>query len=282
MWFHYEGKVENQTVRGNENMNYFVDFEATQGPGEIISVGCVDENGRRFYSLVKPHYMENLTDFISDLTGITKADLQNAPDIDKVFSEFYTWLDKDEKVDFFVYGNSDKIFLKNTLKYASDFYAQCALGLMRSNLHDFSKDVREHFMLDRDISLVKIVEYYRKEKVAQNHNALDDALCLREIYENMKKDTVLECPFPDYQINYNMLSCSDSGNGVAKMTIEAVKGNFYVHFPSYRKAADWILQFLMPKSACITDKTKSRVSNHIRMSIEKEETYFGFKWCLHN
>lgn len=263
-------------------MNYFVDLEATQCPGEIISIGCVDENGRAFYSLVQPYFIENLTDFISDLTGITETDLQNAPDIDAVFSELYTWFDKDEKVEFFVYGNSDKTFLKNTMKYANDFYAQCALGLMHSNLHDFSHDVREHFMLDRDISLVKIVEYYRKEKVLQNHNALDDARYLREIYENMKKDTVSECPFPEYKMNFNMPGHFISENSADKVKIEAVKGNIYVNFTSYRKAADWILQFLMPKSACVTDKTKSRVSNHIRMSIEKDVTYFGFKWSLHN
>lgn len=263
-------------------MHYFIDFEATEYPEEIISVGCVDENGREFYSLVHPHSIENFTEFISNLTGITEENLQNAPDVDKVFSNFYTWLDKGKNVDFLVYGDCDKIFLKNTLKYAKDFYAQCALGLMRSNLHDFSYDVKKYFMLDRDISLMKIVEYYRKEKVIQNHNALEDALYLREIYENMKNGVIEECPFPDYQINLNLFSNSISENRSNQGKIVAVKGDSYVNFPSYKTAADWILKFLMPKSACVTDKTKSRVCNNIRMSIEKDTTYFGFKWCLYN
>ena len=29
-------------------MDYFIDFEATQFSGEIISIGCVDENGKEF------------------------------------------------------------------------------------------------------------------------------------------------------------------------------------------------------------------------------------------
>lgn len=35
-------------------MKYFVDFEATQFAGEIISIGCVREDGKTFYSLVAP------------------------------------------------------------------------------------------------------------------------------------------------------------------------------------------------------------------------------------
>ena len=35
-------------------MKYFIDFEATQFTGVIISVGCINENGDEFYSLVKP------------------------------------------------------------------------------------------------------------------------------------------------------------------------------------------------------------------------------------
>lgn len=59
-------------------MKYFIDFEATENSNEIISVGCVDENGGEFYSLVQPHKIEKLTEFITDLTGITTEDLQNA------------------------------------------------------------------------------------------------------------------------------------------------------------------------------------------------------------
>lgn len=81
-------------------MKYFIDFEATEYSNEIISIGCVDENGREFYSLVQPHKIEKLTKFITDLTGITTEDLCNAPTANEAFSEFYNWLDKSEKVNF--------------------------------------------------------------------------------------------------------------------------------------------------------------------------------------
>ena len=35
-------------------MKYFIDFEATQFSNDIISIGCIDENGEEFYSLINP------------------------------------------------------------------------------------------------------------------------------------------------------------------------------------------------------------------------------------
>lgn len=264
-------------------MKYFIDFEATQYSNEIISIGCVDKNGREFYSLVQPHKMEKLTDFITELTGITVQDLESAPTVNEAFSNFYNWLDKSKKVKFFVYGDGDKTFVKNTLKYATDFYAQCALGLIRSNLINFSKEVDSHFLINRDISLIKIVEYYRGEKIYQKHNALDDAHYLKEIYENMRNDVVNECPFPDYQIDTTAKKEKKKEiNPKYIYKVEAVRGNISMTFPSYKKAADWVMQVLIPKNSVITDKTKSRVCNNIKNAIEHDTLYCGFKWYLHN
>ena len=54
-------------------MRYFIDFEASQFAEEIISVGCVDESGRSFYSLVRPKKPKKVTDFITKLTGAQTA-----------------------------------------------------------------------------------------------------------------------------------------------------------------------------------------------------------------
>ena len=48
-------------------MNHFIDFEATQFTGEIISIGCVDENDRQFYTLVKPEKAEDIKDEAEDI-----------------------------------------------------------------------------------------------------------------------------------------------------------------------------------------------------------------------
>ena len=56
-------------------MKYFIDFEATQFSNEIISVGCVREDGETFYSLVNVQ-RNKITPFITDLTGISKNDVE--------------------------------------------------------------------------------------------------------------------------------------------------------------------------------------------------------------
>ena len=266
---------------GNAIMKYFIDFEATQYTNEIISVGCVDENGREFYTLVQPHKMKRLTKFITELTGITTEDLQNAPTVDEAFSVFYDWLDSSEPAEFYCYGYSDKEFVRRTLSYAASFYAQCGLCLIKNNLVDFAQTVKTHFLISKDIALVKVVEHYRKEAIDQSHNALEDALLLKEVYDNLKNEVITECPFPDHQ-TANKAESETDPVGKAAVHIEAVKGNTTVYFPSYKKAADWVMRSLIPKNTTVTDKTKSRISNHIRRAIEKDEHYFGFKWYLLN
>lgn len=262
-------------------MKYFIDFEATQYTGEIISVGCVDEKGREFYTLVKPHKIKKLTKFITVLTGITAEDLQNAPTADEAFSVFYDWIDALEPAEFYCYGYSDKEFIKHTLRYTSSDFADRALNLIRKNLVDFSKTVKEHFLISKDIALIKVVEYYRKESVTQSHNALEDALLLKEIYDNLKNEVITECPFPNYQETKKAEKESEITEE-EEVHIEAVNENVSVEFSSYKKASDWVMRSLIPENTAVTYKTKGRVRNKIRRAIEKDEPYFGYKWYLHN
>lgn len=262
-------------------MKYFIDFEATQYTGEIISVGCVDENGREFYTLVQPRKIKKLTKFITELTGITAEDLQNAPTADQAFSVFYEWLDDPQQAEFYCYGYSDKEFVRHTQKNATSLPAQRGLDLIRKNLVDFAQTVKAHFLISKDIALIKIVEYYRKEPVKQLHNALEDAHLLKEVYDNLKNEVITECPFPDYQ-KANTAKMEQKGAEKAASQIGAVKGDITMVFPSYKKAAEWVMKALIPKSTIVSNKTKSRVSNRIRRSIERDELYFGFKWYLHS
>ena len=83
-------------------MKYFIDFEATQFTNEIISIGCVREDGNSFYALVKPKKQKAITPFITDLTGITKDMLENEKSSDEVFENFFDW--------FFEIGFSEIVF----------------------------------------------------------------------------------------------------------------------------------------------------------------------------
>ena len=182
-------------------MKYFIDLEATQFSNEIISIGCVREDGETFYSLVNVS-KNKMTNFITELTGITKEDVSTAPSSDEVFTKFYDWLIPDEsKVQFFCYGNADLGFIRKNLNKATTVKAQMALSVLALHLIDYSKCVERHFGLIKSIGLKKVIAYYRQvEEVEQNHNALEDALFLKEIYDRInEEDDVVECPFPGYE-----------------------------------------------------------------------------------
>ena len=256
-------------------MKYFIDFEAMQFSNEIISVGCVSENGEKFYSLVQPKKAEKITEFITSLTGITYEELFSAPSADKVFSEFYEWVDKTEKLEFFCYGDCDDGFIKSTLKHnITDFYGQCGLSLIKSNLKDYSASVREHFGINRSIALKKVVEYYRGETIIQNHNSLEDAIYLKEIYENSINEFVKECPFPEY--------ISENDKPKIKKLITAERGNVKMEFVSYSKAADWVMADQLSLGDIINDKTKSKICNRIKKAAVKSIPYFGYSWFVAN
>ena len=72
-------------------MEYFLDFEGTQFSHRIISIGAVCENGHSFYSLVKPESKYKISKMITELTGITIEDIDNAKGAIEVFNEFYNW-----------------------------------------------------------------------------------------------------------------------------------------------------------------------------------------------
>ena len=253
-------------------MKYFIDFEATQFSGEIISIGCVDENDRRFYTLVQPESPERITEFILNLTGISREELLRAPTADEAFTRLLEWLDKTSVVSFYCYGDSDAHFLERTLQHLRTFEAQLGLSIVRSALIDYSVDVRKHFSLKHSIALKKVISYYRGENVEQDHNSLTNALFLKEIYEKSQNEVVTECPFPEYQ----------SGAKLPKLKrrICAVRGSVKMEFTSFSKAADWVMSEFLSVGDKVNDKTKSKVCSRIMVASEKERPYCGFSWSI--
>ena len=255
-------------------MKYFIDFEATQFSGEIISIGCVDENGRQFYTLVKPAKMSEMTDFIEELTGIHPKQLAAAPLPDEAFAAFLGWLPHDETVRFYCYGDSDAHFLDRTLPHLSDFRAQLGLSVIRAALCDYAAEIKKHFSLKHSIALKKVAAYYRGAAVEQDHNSLSDALLLKEIYERSQGETVESCPFPEYQKGVELPKI--------KKRVKASMGNRKLEFSTFGKAADWVMSEQMNMRDIVTDQTKSKVCSRIICAAEKNKLYCGFKWSIEN
>jgi DNA polymerase III epsilon subunit-like protein len=164
-------------------MNFYLDFEATQFSEEIINIGCVADNGEEFDTLVRPSKIKNVTEFITNLTGITREMVTNADCPDLCFlalRQFIRDQSNGEETFFFVYGNADNHFIERTVAKMIDPEAKKFAYKLGASLIDFSTIVQRFFRMG-SISLKNAVAYFRQEEVAQTHEALDDAELLREL-----------------------------------------------------------------------------------------------------
>lgn len=170
-------------------MNFYIDFEATQFSEEIISIGCIAENGNTFNCLVVPSDLKKVTSFITKLTGITREMVEErgySPEA--AFAHFKMFV-KENNCDavptYYCYGNQDKTFLRNTIKHMHSFEMIVFASSVRDMLVDYSVVVKNH-LATCGLSLKKLVALIRHvDDVEQKHDALDDAIMLKECYENL-------------------------------------------------------------------------------------------------
>ena len=157
-------------------MNFYVDFEALQFSGRIISIGCINDNGDKFYTLSQPSKQgERLTNFITDLTGITNEMLSNAPTANEAFENFYQYVKStcdDTAPQFYCYGNCDGDFLRSTGKYLTSFDARMFCNYVRCNLTDYSSTARSYFPSFETLALKKIYSLIKEDNEPQRNNAL--------------------------------------------------------------------------------------------------------------
>lgn len=183
-------------------MNFYLDFEATQFSERIISIGCIADNGASFKTLVKPVKNEKVNAFITQLTGITNEMLENAPTADEAFNAFCDFVKTNNEggvPTYYCYGSSDKNFIQHTVSGMSDFHAIMFASSIQALMVDYSAVVKK-YLSTRGLSLKKLVALIRHvDEVEQNHDALDDAMMLKECYEGLDtldKDILMPEPTP--------------------------------------------------------------------------------------
>lgn len=164
-------------------MNFYIDVEATQPANEIISIGVVAENGDTFSSLVQPTLSE-LDNYVSELTHITKTDLEEAPDIDLVLSRLSDWIINRAgyflNAHFYSYGN-DCTFFKATLPAVKSTKSFICIACIMANLQDISSHVFDFF--HGTVSLINAFNYIKCLNNEQKHDPLEDAQMLRTIID---------------------------------------------------------------------------------------------------
>lgn len=269
-------------------MNFYLDFEATRFSNRIISIGCVSQDGATFDTLVKPG-KKKVDKFITELTGITNAMLEDAPTADEAFIALYEFIAEhcgDEAPSYYVYGNCDADFIYATLRKMSDPLACTCAQAIAGNLIDYASVVKKFFVAKSDLALRKVYMLIQDEKnLVQKHDALEDARMLETVvahlYDKCKpedKETIMAMPSqprpmtkkaPTIFQKWNtvgkweadtladadhwMLKCTDQHSGDVK------------YFNDFETAALWVIKYIArnvsPKNADAVRKISCAIAS---------------------
>lgn len=293
-------------------MNFFIDFEASQFAEEIISIGCVCEDGDRFHTLVKPENLNKVTPFITDLTGITKEQLatDDVPDIESAIFNFHGWVftksaDKEDEVpNFICYGNGDKHYLEKAIKHTKDFNTAMYLRNISSNLEDYSKTLVKLFNLDAPFKLINLYNDVKEVEKNQKHNALEDAEMLKEIYDYFSKkenqisyfkrvegiiqsritSNLIEMPDAYLRVSEGKMWESDTGTpetakikAVSFSKKHKTKGQVK-YFDSEEIAIYWVMKFLAKKKSPKSLSDYKTLQIKLAKALRKHINWYDFKW----
>ncbi len=252
-------------------MNYFIDFEANSPSGEIISIGCVSENGEEFYSLV--NCSTPLDNYVKKITHLRQEQIDKAKLIDTVLVSFFSWLMATNKKDYFNwndtkfyhYGSEDTKFIKATLKNIQNSVNYEQFSAVMTRCANYDKEVQKFFSINQPISLIAAANYFKTEPEEQTHNALDDAKLLKSIFENIDgKESIGPV---DFTFDHKIIVRKH------KKKKEIVK----------YKTVDEVLTFCManiPEEYRHDDKIKNRMRNRLKKAIIQKTKYCGFNWSV--
>lgn len=266
-------------------MKYFVDFEATQFSNEIISIGCIREDGETFYSLIAP-VEGKITPFITNLTGITKEMVDEAMNPDTVFETFHDWVFADERSeapDFFCWGSSDVDFLRATFKRTKSLKARMMIGYMAGSLRDYAVKWTKRTKIV--CALVKAYNCIDPEYV-QTHNALDDAVMLAKVYNATERLDGAHTIFSSLKelkqakgVSTPVIKWTDSGLPAGTVCIIDQKKQVVNHFADYREAAKWVLDNKIDEK-CREQANLDKIANKVKTSCNNQsKLYFGLRWA---
>ena len=255
------------------NMNFYVDFEATQPEQEIISIGVYCDNKESFYALVKPQFSK-VSKYITDMTGITNEMLADRDNFDTALNDLYIWCEQQETNlndwHFYSYGDGDVEFLKYTMRNVTTQRPLIIASIMIATMQDFSKEVTKYFR--GTTSLIKAFNYLKSLENKQKHNALEDAKMLADVFVKITdKEPLSENPFVERAIcNYTFPSGRFFCKGKGKNAKER-------EFGCIQEAIEWLINTNIAKDS--RDAVhRDKMATKIMKAIRKNECYMNYKW----
>ena len=260
-------------------MKYFLDFEANQFSDKIISIGCIAENCNTYSTLVNPK--ESIKEFIVKLTGINDELVSNAPDIEKAINDLYNFIieNKNNEPDFFfVYGNCDKEFLKRAAKDINNIELSMFAELLGHSFIDYAKYVSCFFGVKQPIGLKKVLNYLEDKIEMQEHDALQDAIMLKDLVNklnNMTPEDFKENPFlnREKQAKEKQLKEKQLKENIRYVMIN-YDTNKDLEFNSFSQMLNYRYNKLNAKARVNCKKENMR--RKIKRAIRKQEKYSGF------
>lgn len=286
-------------IKGDE-MNFYLDFEATRFSNRIISIGCTNERGATFKTYVKPKNGK-VDNFITELTGITKEMVDNAPSADEAFNAFGKWAyenSEDTVPKYYCYGNCDEEFLDATIRTMSDFKAISFAASVKALLIDYAPIVKEYLCTEL-IALKKVVALIEdKDEVVQRHDALEDAEMLRTVVENLQS----KCTPADASKLANMKSArkpNTNKNGVPQIflswdgkkkfrantrgnqnnyQLKCWSGKDIKYFDNIETAVLWVIKYVNQSKSPKKEKDLNSVRSCIWNAINNNQKYCDLNW----
>lgn len=285
-------------------MNFYVDFEALQFSGRIISIGCINDNGDKFYTLSQPSKQgERLTNFITDLTGITSEMLSNAPTANEAFENFYQYVKStcdDTAPQFYCYGNCDGDFLRSTGKYLTSFDARMFCNYVRCNLIDYSSTARSYFPSFETLALKKIYSLIKEDNEPQHHNALEDAemLCvvMKELCNHctpedserlaampstkFRKPKTNSNRAPEVFINWpaNKMEADTGATKETNWLYKWSRGNKTKYFDTFDTMVMWAIKYITQGRSIKNPSDVKKVEKQLSNAIISGSLFMNCKW----
>lgn len=283
-------------------MKFYLDFEATRFSNRIISIGCVAENGNTFSTLVKPGNKKKVDKFITELTGITNEMLAEAPSADQAFSKLADWFEENSSgiaPEFYCYGDSDAVFIQHTLADMEDTKACLCAMAIGGNMIDYASVVKRFFVAKSDVALRKVYMLIQsQQELVQKHDALEDALMLQCVVENLEtkckpedKETIMAMPSqkkpktkkaPNLFLKWDgqpkweadtladeskwMFKCTDQHSGDVK------------YFDSAETAALWIIRYIARNVSPKSSEHRQRIANAVAAAVESGKCRYNCYW----
>ena len=157
---------------------------------EIISIGAIITNNNgvilnRFSSYIKPLKYPTMGRYYTKLTKITQENIDNASLFPIVINDFCKLISQYNIVNFFVFGSEDKIILKKEIKrhnYNGPF------NKIYKQIINIQPEISKTIKYKKEIikiqwGLFDLIKLYSiKKYTKQDHNALTDALMLKDVY----------------------------------------------------------------------------------------------------